>query len=127
MKVNMNPLFDINLKENIIKNLKSWYKTQAIYTQKTLANELGVTQTSINRWLDGKCLPDISLWLKLCNIMDISISTFLGIDNSDSLSLRESEIIKTYQEDLSFKNFIDKYFSDEKFKTTIDSLSTIVK
>ena len=123
----MNPLFDINLKENIIKNLKSWYKTQAIYTQKTLANELGVTQTSINRWLDGKCLPDISLWLKLCNIMDISISTFLGIDNSDSLSLRESEIIKTYQEDLSFKNFIDKYFSDEKFKTTIDSLSTIVK
>lgn len=127
MKVNMNPLFDINLKENIIKNLKSWYKTQAIYTQKTLANELGVTQTSINRWLDGKCLPDISLWLKLCNIMDISISTFLGIDNSNSLSLRESEIIKTYQEDLSFKNFIDKYFSDEKFKTTIDSLSTIVK
>ena len=127
MKVNMNPLFDINLKENIIKNLKSWYKTQAIYTQKTLANELGVTQTSINRWLDGKCLPDISLWLKLCNIMDISISTFLGIDNSNSLSLRESEIIKTYQEDLSFKNFIDKYFSDEKFKATIDSLSTIVK
>jgi len=123
----MNPLFDINLKENIIKNLKSWYKTQAIYTQKTLANELGVTQTSINRWLDGKCLPDISLWLKLCNIMDISISTFLGIDNSNSLSLRESEIIKTYQEDLSFKNFIDKYFSDEKFKATIDSLSTIVK
>jgi len=127
MKVTMNPLFDINLKENIIKNLKSWYKTQAIYTQKTLANELGVTQTSINRWLDGKCLPDISLWLKLCNIMDISISTFLGIDNSNSLSLRESEIIKTYQEDLSFKNFIDKYFSDEKFKATIDSLSTIVK
>lgn len=123
----MNPLFDINLKENIIKNLKSWYKTQAIYTQKTLANELGVTQTSINRWLDGKCLPDISLWLKLCNIMDISISTFLGIDNSNTLSLRESEIIKTYQEDLSFKNFIDKYFSDEKFKATIDSLSTIVK
>lgn len=127
MKVNMNPLIDINLKENIIKNLKSWYKTQVIYTQKSLANELGVTQTSINRWLDGKCLPDISLWLKLCNIMNISIFSFLGINNSNSLSLRESEIIKSYQEDLSFKNFIDKYFSDEKFKTTIDSLSTILK
>ncbi len=127
MKVNMNPLLDINLKENIIKNLKSWYKTQEIYTQQTLANELGVSQTSIQRWLDGKCLPDISLWSKLCIIMKINISTFLGIDNSNSLTLRESEIIKSYQEDLSFKNFIDKYFSDEKFKTTIDSLSSIVK
>lgn len=123
----MNPVIDINLKENIIKNLQTWYKSQKIYTQKTLAAELGVTQTSINRWLDGKCLPDIALWMKLCNIMNISISTFLGIDNSTSLSVRESEIIRYYQENLSFKNFIDKYFSDEAFKTTIDSLSTLVK
>ena len=123
----MNPSNEINLKENIIQNLQIWYKSQKIYTQKTLAAELGVTQTSINRWLDGKCLPDIGLWFKLCNIMNISISTFLGIENSDSLSLRESEIIKYYQENLSFKTFIDKYFSDETFKTTIDSLSTLVK
>ena len=123
----MNPSNDINLKENIIQNLQIWYKSQKIYTQKTLAAELGVTQTSINRWLDGKCLPDIGLWIKLCNIMNISISSFLGIENSSSLSLRESEIIKYYQENLSFKTFIDKYFSDETFKTTIDSLSTLVK
>ena len=123
----MNPSIDTNLKENIFNNLKTWYKSQAIYTQKTLAAELGVTQTSINRWLDGKCLPVISLWLKLCDIMNISIATFLGIDNPNTLSMRESEIIRNYQENLSFKNFIDKYFSDDAFKSTIDSLANLVK
>jgi len=123
----MNPSTNTNLKENIIKNLQTWYKSQKIFTQKTLAAELGVSQTSINRWLDGKCLPDIALWVRLCDIMNISITKFLGLDDSNSLSLRESEIIRYYQENLSFKSFIDKYFSDEAFKTTIDSLSTLVK
>ena len=123
----MYPSIDTYLKDNIFNNLKTWYKSQAIYTQKTLAAELGVTQTSINRWLDGKCLPDISLWLKLCDIMNISITTFLGIDNPNTLSMRESEIIRNYQENLSFKNFIDKYFSDDAFKSTIDSLANLVK
>ena len=59
--------------------------------------------------------------------MNISISTFLGIDNSNTLSMRETEIIRNYQENLSFKNFIDKYFSDETFKSTIDSLANLVK
>lgn len=123
----MNQSTNTNLKENIIKNLQTWYKSQKIFTQKTLAAELGVSQTSINRWLDGKCLPDIALWVRLCDIMNISITKFLGLDDSNSLSLRESEIIRYYQENLSFKSFIDKYFSDEAFKTTIDSLSTLVK
>lgn len=123
----MNPSTNTNLKENIIKNLQTWYKSQKVFTQKTLAAELGVSQTSINRWLDGKCLPDIALWVRLCDIMNISITKFLGLDDSNSLSLRESEIIRYYQENLSFKSFIDKYFSDEAFKTTIDSLSTLVK
>lgn len=123
----MNPSTNTNLKENIIQNLQTWYKSQKIFTQKTLAAELGVSQTSINRWLDGKCLPDIALWVRLCDIMNISITKFLGLDDSNSLSLRESEIIRYYQENLSFKSFIDKYFSDEAFKTTIDSLSTLVK
>ena len=32
----MNPVIDINLKENIIKNLQTWYKSQKNYTQKNL-------------------------------------------------------------------------------------------
>lgn len=123
----MYPPIDINLRENIIKYLKIWYNSQEIYNQTTLATELGVSPTSIQRWLDGKCIPDISLWVKLCDIMNIRITTFLGIDNLTFLTSRESEMIKHYQENLSFKNFIDKYFSDETFKTAIDSLSTLVK
>ena len=123
----MAPSIDINIKENIITNLQTWYKSQKFYTQKTLAAELGVTQTSINRWLDGRWLPDISLWTKLCNIMDISISAFLGIDNAKSLSPHETEIITKYQEDLSFKTFIDRYLSDENFKKVIDSVANLAK
>lgn len=40
-------------------------------TQAKLAEKLGVTNKSVSKWECGKCLPDSSLYIALCNELDI--------------------------------------------------------
>lgn len=117
-----------NLKENILNNVSIWFNKQTKYSQSSLGKALGVSQTTVARWLERKCLPDISLWPALCEIMDITVAQLLKLDtSSSSLSHKESQLLNIYQNDLSFKSFIDKYLTDEAFKKTIDSLAAYTK
>ena len=116
-----------NLKENIFDVFISWFNNQKNYSQRSLGLKLGISQTTVARWLNRTCLPDISLWPALCDIMDITISQLLKLDNSGCLSNKESQLINAYQTDLSFKTFIDKYLSDETFKQMINSLAVYTK
>ena len=104
-----------------------WFYSQTTYSQMSLGKKLGVSQTTVARWLERKCLPDISLWPAICEIMDITIPQFLKLDSSSSMSNKESQLLNAYQNDLSFKSFIDKYLSDETFKQTINSLAAYTK
>lgn len=45
-------------------------------TQNELATMLGVTDKSVSKWENGKCLPDVSLYKKLCEILDITLNEF---------------------------------------------------
>lgn len=45
-------------------------------TQVELANKLGVTDKSVSKWENGKCLPDVSLYKDLCNILGITLNEF---------------------------------------------------
>ncbi len=45
-------------------------------TQVELANKLGVTDKSVSKWETGKCLPDVSLYKELCNILGITLNEF---------------------------------------------------
>ena len=116
-----------DVKENILNNLINWFNSQSIYNQVSLASTLGVSRQSVTRWLTRVCIPDTTLWFKLCEIMNISIVEFLGLDQKAMLSQTETNLINNYKNDLSFKSFIDRYFSDENFKRTIDSLATLTK
>ena len=116
-----------DVKENILKNLINWFYSQSIYNQVSLASALGVSRQSVTRWLTRVCIPDTTLWFKLCEIMNISIVEFLGLNQKAMLSQTETNLINNYKNDLSFKSFIDRYFSDENFKRTIDSLATLTK
>lgn len=116
-----------DVKENIFANLEKWYNSQSKYNQVSLAAALGVTRQSVKRWLTHVCIPDTSLWFPLCEIMGISIIDFLGLDAKAPLSQNESNLIENYKNDLSFKSFIDRYFSDKDFKRTIDSLAVLTK
>ncbi len=43
-------------------------------TQEQLAEILNITNKSVSKWENGRCLPDSSLYEPLCKILDISIN-----------------------------------------------------
>lgn len=45
-------------------------------TQKELAELLGVTDKSVSKWETGVCLPDVSLYKELCNLLGITLNEF---------------------------------------------------
>ena len=47
-------------------------------TQKQLAEKLGMSDKSVSKWERGVCLPDVSVYPELCQILGISINEFLA-------------------------------------------------
>ena len=86
-------------------------------TQAELAEKLGVTDRSVSNWENGKCMPDLSLF--------IPISKEFGITVNDLIS---GEIIgkKDYQERLEY-NFINiSLLYDERAAMYVSSLITYI-
>ncbi len=78
-------------------------------TQIDLADKLGITDRAISKWENGRGLPDISLLIPLCEILDISINELLSGERLDK---------KDYQEKFeeNILNTID--YTDKKLKKT---------
>ena len=47
-------------------------------TQKQLAEKIGMSDKSVSKWERGICLPDVSVYLELCEILGISLNEFLA-------------------------------------------------
>lgn len=61
-------------------------------TQKQLAEKLGMSDKSVSKWERGICLPDVSVYMELCEILGISINEFLaGEDISEENIVKKSE------------------------------------
>lgn len=61
-------------------------------TQKQLAEKLGMSDKSVSKWERGIRLPDVSVYMELCNILEISINEFLaGEDISEENIIKKSE------------------------------------
>ena len=48
------------------------------YTQMQLSEKLGITDRAISKWENGKSMPDSSIMLELCEILDISVNELLS-------------------------------------------------
>lgn len=46
-------------------------------TQKQVAEKLGMSDKSVSKWERGICLPDVSVYITLCDMLGISINEFL--------------------------------------------------
>ena len=67
-------------------------------TQSDIAEKLDVTNRSVSNWENGKCMPDLSLFKPLCEILDISINELMSgekIDEKDYKDKLEENIIST--------------------------------
>ena len=47
------------------------------YTQAALAEKLGITDRAVSKWETGRSLPDASLMLALCGLLQISVNELL--------------------------------------------------
>jgi len=47
-------------------------------TQAQLAEQLGITDRAVSKWETGKGMPDSSIMLELCNMLDITVNDLLS-------------------------------------------------
>ena len=61
-------------------------------TQRQLAEKLGMSDKSVSKWERGVCLPDVSVYSELCQLLGISIHEFLaGEDIPQEKIIQKSE------------------------------------
>ena len=53
-------------------------------TQKQLAEKLNMSDKSVSKWERGICLPDVTVYMELCEILGISINEFLAGEDIDA-------------------------------------------
>lgn len=103
-------------------------------TQVELANLLGVTDKSISKWENGICLPDVSLYMKICEILDITLNEFFSgerltdesfkqVADSNLLSALENSTF-TLRDKIDF--FKRKWQKDHFFEIIVVMLVIIV-
>ncbi|WP_455544515.1 helix-turn-helix domain-containing protein [Intestinibacter sp.] len=55
-------------------------------TQAQLAEQLGITNRAVSKWENAKCMPDVSVMISLCEILNISVNELLS---GEKLSMNE--------------------------------------
>lgn len=62
-------------------------------TQKQLAEKLGKSDKSVSKWERGICLPDVSVYLELCEILGISLNEFLAGEDIEVTNVEKNRKI----------------------------------
>ena len=76
-------------------------------TQAELANKLGITDRAISHWENGRSMPDVSIFEKLCEILGISVNELISGEkiSKEKLVIKSDEnIINTLNESKKHKN-----------------------
>lgn len=64
-------------------------------TQVQVAEKLGMSDKSVSKWERGICLPDVSVYMKLCEILGISLNEFIAGED-----LEQENVVKASEENL---------------------------
>ncbi len=57
-------------------------------TQEQLAQQLGVSNKTISKWENGKCMPDYSIIQKLCDTLDVTLPELMNGEDAEDSSVR---------------------------------------
>ncbi|MBQ7384446.1 MAG: helix-turn-helix transcriptional regulator [Clostridia bacterium] len=85
-------------------------------TQMQLAERLNVTDRAVSKWETGKSMPDSSIMLDLCNILQISVNDLLN---------GEMVTVDNYSEKLE-KSLIEMVKQKEEFDKRLLSLEIVI-
>ena len=84
-------------------------------TQMQLSEMLGITDRAISKWETGRALPDSSIMLELCEILQLSVNDLLSgevvsMDNYNKESEKNLIDMVRMKEQPFDKNTIEKYY-----------------
>lgn len=84
-------------------------RKEAGLTQAALAEKLGITDRAVSKWERGICLPDASIIIELCQILNINANELLlgEMINEKETQQKQDELIK---ELLEQKQRADRHF-----------------
>lgn len=89
-------------------------------TQAELAEKLGMSNKSVSKWERGVCLPDVSVYMELCEILGISLNEFIAGED-----IKAEEIVQKSEENI-VEVTKDGMRKRAKLKTIIITLCVIV-
>lgn len=74
------------------------------YTQSDLAEYIGISNRAVSKWETGKSLPDASIMLELCNLLNINVNELLtgeriSMDNYKEMAEKNLVELKRQEED----------------------------
>lgn len=67
-------------------------------TQLEFAEKLGVTNKSVSRWENGKNMPDVSLFLPICELLNISLNELIIGEEIENDNISEEVIVETIKD-----------------------------
>jgi len=76
-------------------------------TQQELADKLGITDRAVSHWENGRSMPDVSLFQKLCEILNISVNELIigeKISKDKLITKSDENIINTLNDNKRVKN-----------------------
>ena len=66
-------------------------------TQTDIADKLGITNKAVSKWENGKNLPDASLMIDLCDILNISVNELLSAKKLNNEEEKQKDKQNTLQ------------------------------
>lgn len=109
------------VKETISNHIRNYLTTNNVKMTE-FGRMLGVTRPAVKFWLEGRNIPDIELFPRLCEILDITIYELIGAKDPYKLNETQIEIVESYHNNENFRKLIDRYRSDESFRNKIDKI-----
>lgn len=87
-----------DIKKNISKNITK-YREDAGFSQRELAQQLGITPSRISNWEQGANCPTIDILFEVCRALHVSINDIYGVypDSEMMLSYSEQQHIQKYR------------------------------
>ena len=74
------------------------------WTQNKLGEKVGITDKAVSKWETGRSMPDLSLFMPLCSLLEITLNELLAGERIPEENLKEKteevllEVITSWQE-----------------------------
>lgn len=87
----------------INENIKHFRKTRGM-SQEEMAVKLNVVRQTVSKWEKGLSVPDADVLIEMANLLDVSVSQLLGIEESIHSNGNLAEELAELNEQLARKS-----------------------